>query len=556
MVSASKVKVKKVDPFDKCTDLLTEFGHLNNGRNGRGMKRIERTYYENKMSFIKMFEDAEGYNGNLQIVMPMVLKRKVDSYRVRLFYTWAREECRNLPDENLGKWGREMINIVLHPLMDGWGEEFTSITSEIAEEWEKVNDEFYPNIPKMRIVPGTAVSRVVNKIANVIGINKIKDMQNVSWHDQDGNYHERLKDMGWNHWFNSVLSDAINPYGKEVTAVLSINPYDYYTMSFGTEWASCHTIDKKNVRKVRKTYSGCYCAGTETYLLDKTTMIFYLVNKKYEEMDINHPEDYDKFKRAVVYMNNETFAMSRVYPDGRDGGDPGVRECCLGMVKKIMANLMKVEETEFKSVPEDEWSYLFYTEDGSQNYADYDDCKDVDVFYASEYPENFYVGGETYCPDCGDILEDSSYLLCEYCREYSYKCDCCGNRVREYEVLFSYDNTYCYNCAAVCNSCEGAYLYDDLTNVTNRTSWGSTYVETYCEDCLEELGGLIRINDTIYLRENVRVSGNGNPDAWWNLMCQCHECGHFYATEEEAKKCTHEDIDEDSILSEYEFFNN
>jgi hypothetical protein len=114
-------------------------------------------------------------------------------------------------------------------------------------------------IPEVRVHVGEKTSRVVNKICKYLGYDKHTD---------------------YNREF-AKYADALSPMIIKRHTILSLNPLDYLTMSFGNSWASCHTIDKANKRRMPNSYEGQYSSGTMSYMLDPSSMVLYTVDAAY-----------------------------------------------------------------------------------------------------------------------------------------------------------------------------------------------------------------------------------------------------------------------------------
>ena len=133
------------------------------------------------------------------------------------------------------------------------------IDSELADELNKI-------CPEVHAHDGQKTSRVINKLLAYIGVGKHPE---------------------YNREF-AKYADALNPLKITRHTILSVNPLDYLTMSFGNSWASCHTIDKQNKRNMPNSYQGMYSSGTISYMLDSPSMVFYTVDASYDGNDFWH----------------------------------------------------------------------------------------------------------------------------------------------------------------------------------------------------------------------------------------------------------------------------
>lgn len=458
-----KAEVEKM--IESVVSLLKKYNHVKALDTCRGIFKMfgeDGIFWANKGWIIDAMTKCPEYNGNLQIVMPYPMVRHVDFTVIQDFMGWFEWHCGS-------KVYTDMMVEVLKPFLisrneihkiesiEKWEEENCALTAERAVELNEYGKQYDVDL---HLNKGMKISKIVRKLCVMAKVNDIVNIQAFSFYDQNGNYHVRRKDMGYNHWIASV-GDAVNPYKKMTVAVLSANPIDYYTMSFGDDWTSCHSIDKEDIRCTRDgahEYSGLYCAGTESYVLDGSTLIFYLLNKeKHRDIDINHPENYDKYKRAVVYVGEDKFIFSRLYPDGRDGGDD----------KFLPMEIMSTLEGLFNQMSgtENNWvrsegiaSTLIETEPRSNHYRDYQE--DNDVYTSFECKDNkishkkIKVGHKTICPECGDTHDSSDYLRCYDCREEKKHCAGCGRIVRRSRALISDSGKwFCDECGVVCENC-------------------------------------------------------------------------------------------------------
>lgn len=109
------------------------------------------------------------------------------------------------------------------------------VTKEIKERYEAVG---------VHMTVGAKYSRELNKIFVDMGLDKYPN---------------------YNHDF-AVIADAVNPLKNTQVAILSVNPCDFLKMSYGEGWDSCHHVG----------HHGCYHAGTQSYIMDSSSMIFIL----------------------------------------------------------------------------------------------------------------------------------------------------------------------------------------------------------------------------------------------------------------------------------------
>lgn len=310
---------------------------------------------------------------------------------------------------------------------------------------------------KVRPVVGQKITKFVGKLLKELGFNKIVDIQKQEWY-ANGEYHSRDKDMGYNYHF-ALLGDSINPFTYKREVVISVNPFDYWTMSFGYGWASCHTIDKNNKRGIGShNYQGCNSGGTESYMLDESSIIVYVRPSEENLASINELdmplEEQSKMKRVVMYLGEDKLIQSRVYPDGRDGGDNGIAAQLRYIVQKVVAELYDTPNMWTLKKGSSEVCSVVNTI-GDIHYPDYDCCSDVNVSYLRRIDgrlnyNTINVGvEEIICPDCGNTHWERDHITCNDCYVDGQRCKYCGNsfdiECDGYEIEGNY--YCCYECA-------------------------------------------------------------------------------------------------------------
>ena len=376
---------------------------------------------------------------------------------------------------------------------------------------EMFDDKFY-------VRTGQKITKLVNKICRSTSITKHVDIQDVSFYNAAGEYVYRTKDMGWNKQYSS-FTDSISPLKITGTAIISVNPYDFFTMSFGKNWASCHTIDKCNRRRVDSdhNYEGMYCGGCSSYMLDKHSIILYYLP---DDWDGTEPEREDKLKRCVFYLGEDKLVQSRLYPDGRDGGDAGVAPRARLLMQKLVSELFDVPNYWTLKKGEEACRKAVYTA-GVQypDYEHYDDCnvsylKRIDGF---QNGNRIRIGEPPICPECGREHYNSRHLFCDYCKEDVYYCECCGDRIRNNDVIWVDGDPYCNDCASVCDRCEEGTT-DDLTTTYNG--------DCVCSWCLENRYTWSEYDDDYIDDFEVVITEEGNAYApGSDGYMECEECG-------------------------------
>lgn len=255
---------------------------------------------------------------------------------------------------------------------------------------DKINDSY----PAVKAVKGQKVSRIVNKVCSLLGIDKYDD------------YNKEF----------AKFSDAVNPLSIKRHTVLSCHPIDYLTMSFGNSWTSCHTIDKTNKRDMPNSYRGEYSGGTMSYMLDGSSVVFYTVDAKYTG---NQLELEPKINRNMFHIGENKIIQARVYPQSNDYTD-GIYTKIRNIVQKVIAdcmgkpNLWKLR----KGIEE----CAEVTDTIGVHYKDYLSFDSCNVSYlklddsGSVNTTKIKIGHNPICPCCGKTHDSEENIECYDCR--------------------------------------------------------------------------------------------------------------------------------------------
>lgn len=371
---------------------------------------------------------------------------------------------------------RKAMMTVLDTIVEDGGQ---FLESELKEKIDGINKEYTLRIKGIH--EGQRISRLIAKLGNLLGIDKFTDIREETWTDQSGNRHSRHKDYGWNKKF-AAFSDAINPLEFKGTIVISVNPIDFWTMSFGYKWASCHTIDKRNLRMADHAYHGMYCGGTESYMLDESTIIVYMLPENFE----GKPELQDKIKRCVFYLGEDKIIQSRVYPDGRDGGDSGIQAQLRAIMQKLISDIFDVPNywhLEKGTVA----ASSMINSDGVhyRDYENYDDCnvsfmKRIDGFINRN---RINVGHAPICPECGEEHWEEDEIFCSDCRCPQERCAQCGNYDYRSDMREIDGDWYCSYCWTECEDC---YEAVPTENICECLGSSRNYTRCVCDSCVED----------------------------------------------------------------------
>ena len=340
------------------------------------------------------------------------------------------------------------------------------------------------------------MSRVVNKLLTYVGYNKLPD---------------------YNREF-AKYADALNPLQITRHTVLSVNPLDYLTMSFGNSWASCHTIDKENKRDMPNSYEGMYSSGTVSYMLDAPSMVFYTVDASYNGNDFwNEP----KINRQMFHWGEEKLIQGRLYPQDNDGNNSAYtpyREIVQSIMSELFGfpNLWTVGKGTSAS-----GGYVCSEGTHYRDYDNYDNCT-LSRIKGSTNEECITVGHDPICIKCGKEHDKQDNISC--CGN-EYFCTHCGCVIEDEEdVVWINDEPYCEDCTYRCERCDTYYVIGDSTET--RDCWNVcpeclSEDYTYCEEC----GEYVRNDCARYVDgEDIYVCDSCFDDGFR----QCDGCGEFY----------------------------
>ena len=395
-----------------------------------------------------------------------------------------------------------------------------TITKEQAEELNNVN-------PDIRANGGQKKSRLVNKIAKLYGI------------DFDS---AELRSM------YAEFADAINPFVVKRHTVLSVNPADFLTMSWGTNWTSCHTIDKENVHGYEghaASYRGCYSSGTHSYMLDGSSFIYYTVNGKKEV------EDYGKElkeSRQMFHIGEDKLIQGRLYPYDQTDCDyyaePEEYTQIRVIVQRIISELFGIPNywTNKKGT---EACSTYSSQTGTHYYdiTHYDNCN-VSIIRGSENTKRIKIGHNPICPNCGREHDYEDWVLCGSCQnDGERECCECGSWYNIEDMMCIDGEWYCPDCYFYCEYHEeyetGDYIYvEDYGNVCeDAISNGDFY---FCDSCNEYFyygGDAIEINGKYYCCSGCAEDAGYNyvesEDGWYSSdeTSYCSECDQYVLNE-------------------------
>lgn len=328
---------------------------------------------------------------------------------------------------------------------------------------------------------GMKRSRVINTVFKEYPIGDDRKIDATKFTDEheegDRNY------LSYNKLFAKAADDT-NPLKIKRITVLSVNICDFLLMSNGNSWSSCHFINRSGA------YQGCYKAGTLSYANDGTSMIFYTLPESYAGDEWFMEK---KITRQLFFYENGLLLQSRLYPKGGDSTSENYRDY-RAVVQDIMSTCLEVPNL-WKKV-DCNWDELITTHDNSFHYRDYYEFPDECVFTHNKEMESkinlgLYIGGDSYCVDCGDLMDarddKESELQCVECCERNY-CSRCGCSFDDGDYLHEIDGElYCEDCCFWCGVHEQWEIRYDYRGIDLKRDVdinGELY--TMCSDAFDE----------------------------------------------------------------------
>ena len=346
---------------------------------------------------------------------------------------------------------------------------------------------------------GQKTSRTVNKICQYLGFDKVD---------------------GYNREF-AKYADSLSPMTIKRHTVLSINPLDYLTMSFGNSWASCHTIDKENRRGMPNDYSGCYSSGTISYMLDKISMVLYTVDAEYDGDEYwNEP----KINRQMFHYGEEKLVQGRLYPQDNDGCE-GEYTAYRTIVQNIISTIFEFPNLWTLSKGTSATSKYVCSE--GTHYRDYAHYGNVTLsrIKGSENDNYITVGAAPICISCGTRHNYAENI--NHCVNGRYVCEYCGDYIDEDDVIWINGESYCRECCHYCEYCNEYHRGNE------------TYVRYYgyvCDDCLENHFSYCERCSTYVMEDNIYYVECEDMYVCENCIdehyTRCEDCNEYFPNDE------------------------
>ena len=495
--------------INQIADLLKEYDYA---YSTVALGNIVDAWATSKAHLIEAFKKHPNYvDGKFMIAFDKTYDRGIDYGQVAVFSRYLFDCCMywgvpTLPDEvrqRLEATGDDLIIFPHNCLPYDIYRLFEYIFREGAIEGKTIEDTEVVDrintlLPQAHAHLGEKWSRVVNKICTYLGYNK----------------HEK-----YNRQF-ALFADALSPLQITRHTVLSINPLDYLTMSFGNSWSSCHTIDKKNKRKRGgTTYQGCYSSGTISYMLDGSSIVFYTTSPDY---DGNNYWSQDKITRQMFHYGEEKLIQGRLYPQDNDGASDSYTTN-RNIVQELIASIFDFPNlwTVSHGITNID-NCVISSGTHYRDYLNYSNCT-LSRVSGSKNSNIVEIGAEPICIECGGEHDYEDNINC--CSRYANTCSHCGRRIfDEGDVYWDDDEPYCEDCVRYCNDCEEYHYRENVHHLEYLDRW-------VCDSCLDNFYVVCDECGNYVYEEDCYSTAHGDcicEDCKDEFYVYCDDCGELY----------------------------
>lgn len=411
---------KYCDTDQLVNDMMAMFKRYGHNCTEHGVCVALNTYFTNKSPLIDLISGSKNYLGNMRIAVQKEFDRQIGGNEVYAFInTFERTFHPNIllkstdednkTFEHYFKTGKNSFSIDSLPSEEDYADRLSKMRkfdynrNYLSKSWQDynayaeylrlfrynqrptlMNDMHCGNGPELK--KGTKTSRAFNHVCTHYGIDKMypEDVTVV----RDGQATTRTI-YPYDKMF-AQFADLVSDLKRKLYFVISLNPLDYFTMSVGINWKSCHHIE-----------TGSWKGGCMSYMLDKTSMITYVISTL--EGDIHEAP---KYYRQMYHYKNNLFIQNRLYPQGNDGATD-LYEKFRGFVIEEFRPLLDVDE---------HWCAhqgtggFVYSE--GVHYRDYGNNIKCGVFYPKSRADDaqnqkITIGHEGICIKCGRVHSDA-----------------------------------------------------------------------------------------------------------------------------------------------------
>ena len=366
-----------------------------------------------KDSKICRMVNSKYYNKNLQLVMPIQMKREAsigDAKRIikDMAYQCEGEDMTHTLDGlSINDYISKVEGKTILPLDEVIEDPFGDICKLLrdkfdcscrAKDTKALYDMVYDCLKKIQY---SLEERISPELANSLNEALNLDKKKITAGQKTSKVVNRILQMlptfdTYNKKFTN-FADLINENMSDCYFVVSLNFMDYLRMSDGTSWASCHTTDYHNTRGMDNHYSGAYCQGCLSYANDSVSYVTYIVLKD-KKVDPNHPDRTPKLYRCMFHVSDDqkTIIQGRVYPQGNDG--------CMNIYDFFWENFKKIMgfSDEYYCVGESK-EYAEVESPGAnyRDYYEYDSCR----LFNANGTDNKYMTIGSIAYSCADGYE-------------------------------------------------------------------------------------------------------------------------------------------------------
>ena len=391
-----------------------------------GVCEMLNTYFKNKEPLIKMIAKSPNYIGDMRICTEKEFDRKITQGEVTAFFNRFYnaidiDSMKKLKDDN-GKdfndyftvgettvsldnlvnnkkyadrlknlsqfdysrrYTRKSFDMYNYALSDL--RTFSNIcTSSLTRDYHLNNGIELHNSMK--------TGRAFNKVCTHYGIDKLNPQ--TTQVEENGKLVEKVV-YPYNKLF-AHYSDMVSGLVRKMDFVISVNPLDYLTMSYGVSWRSCHMID-----------GGTCQGGCLSYMLDESSIVTFVIDNTGDPI-----HTIPRLYRQMIHYYNGMFMQNRLYPQGNDGAT-NLYDKFRDIITEEFSPLLKVEH---------KWKVECGVNacrnrvaSSGIHYKDYQHNNSCTIFYPDKHKDFIMgrmlnVGHSGICPNCGKSHTNSNII--------------------------------------------------------------------------------------------------------------------------------------------------
>ena len=423
------VKWSKYCDTDKLvTDAMALFKKYRHNYSEKGICILLDTYFTQKEPLIKLLSQSKNYMGDMRIALKKEFDRQISRDEIRQFFYGVDDRLHlsqllqfadadgkvmldylktdktsfdidDLPDKkeqevkkkNLSKFNYADMSTTESNAQYIECKNYISYFANVC--YSKIHNDIVYSTSKdaPTFKAGTKTSRAFNKVCQHYGVDKLSPETVIV--EKDGVSIEKTI-----YPYDKVFAeyaDLVSDLARKMYFIISVNPLDYLTMSFGVSWKSCHNIN-----------GGGWQGGCLSYMLDKTSIVTYVINNMDEPI-----HEIPKFYRQMFHYDNYLFIQNRLYPQGNDGATDLYAKF-RGFMTEEFSKLLNIDG-EWKSETGSTVCCNHIDSKGS-HYRDYTSRNDCTMFYPASHGVKanhmITIGHEGRCLRCGKPFTASSYL--------------------------------------------------------------------------------------------------------------------------------------------------